>query len=160
MQAKTNGDELAAIETYGGVISFNLEECWCFDHAYGYRLYSCNYKLHSCGYKLHAYGAGCAHTVAGTSTLSSARRYTRCVALWTPALRTPCCGHAPIVSVVRAVPVHACHHTDTCCDFYCSYYYLIWLQYFTLICIVLAIIAILVAAFVELKANMAAGRAV
>ena len=28
MQAKTNGDELAAIETYGGVISFNLEECW------------------------------------------------------------------------------------------------------------------------------------
>ena len=28
MQAKANGDELFAIETYGGVISFNLEECW------------------------------------------------------------------------------------------------------------------------------------
>lgn len=31
VQAKANGDELLAIETYGGVISFNLEECWYLD---------------------------------------------------------------------------------------------------------------------------------
>jgi len=33
VQAKANGDELFAIETYGGVISFNLEECWYLEHA-------------------------------------------------------------------------------------------------------------------------------
>ena len=62
-------------------------------------------KLHACAYELHAHTrAGCPHTVAGTSTLSSARRYTRCVPRWAPASRRKCCGHAPI-TIVRVVRV-------------------------------------------------------
>ena len=53
---------------------------------------SCTQAPTSCMHML----AGCPHTVAGTSTLSSACRYTRCAPRWAPASRRRCCGHAPI----------------------------------------------------------------
>ena len=63
MQAKANGDELFAIETYGGVISFNLEECWYSAgtssthslQAVPIRSPTAQDKLHACAYELHAY---------------------------------------------------------------------------------------------------------
>lgn len=55
------------------------------------------------------------------------------------------------------VPVHAYYHAGTRHHAYCSY--LLWLQRFMLACFALATIAIVVAAYVNNKAAIMAGRA-
>ena len=81
-----------SISKSAGTSSTHSLQAGRYDHR-PHKRQAARMRLTSCTHTL----AGCPHTVAGTSTLSSAHRYTRCVPRWAPASRRKCCRHAPIL---------------------------------------------------------------